>query len=389
MNSIRIAFYMALVGLVRLLSPLVTIRFGKLFVSRLGHLAGNTECFLCERDMGLHSQEGRVFDIWTPYGKPANAQLLKMYSRVLRMWPWAFSVAKIGAHFGGWDKHTFSDAQWGRDINNLLEQSPAHLSFTKAEEKSGQQGLRDLGIPEGGKWVCVIARDSIHLKVTEPSVDYSYHSFRDSDINNYRAAALALIERGYNVVRMGVYVDGPMKLTAPGFIDYAVSGKRSDFMDVYLGAKCAFTISNGTGFDGIPMIFRRPICFVNEAPFEYLSTWMANSMAIWKHHVKDGKRMTVPEIIASGAGLFDRSEQYAKAGISLEQNSPEEIMDAAKEMADRIEWLYSMDDADRALQEKFWAAYPRSVSAYNKLPLHGEIRLRIGAKFLRSYAATL
>ena len=371
MKVIRALGIMLALGLVRLLEPIVLIRFGTLFVSRPGHLTGNTECYLCERD----AKKLKTFDIWCPVGEPANPYLLHMFSRVIPIWRWAAIMNAVGKRWKWWEKHTFSDAQWGRDINNLMERSPSHLSFTFSEEKRGRIGLRALGIPEGAKLVCIINRDPIYLKVKEPAQDYSYHDFRDSDINNYRQAALALMERDYYVIRMGVHVDGPMKLQAPKFIDYAASGKRSDFMDIYLGAKCEFCISNGTGFDGIPMIFRRPICFVNEAPFEYLSTWMVNSLAIWKHHWKDGKRMSVQEILAAKAGLFFKSEHYAAAGISLEQNTPEEIKEAVLEMLE-----LSQDS-----QKWFWSQYPRSSSPFNGLPLHGEIRLRIGAKFLEQY----
>lgn len=374
MAHLRAIVIMLALALVRLLGPMVTIRFGNLFVSRLGHLAGNTECYLCERDAALNRSR-RVFDIWCPVGEPANAYLLKMFGRVIRISKFAGVVNEIGKRFPWWAGHTFTDSQWGRDIHNLMESSPPHLRFTKAEERKGQRELRRLGIAQGAKWVCIINRDPIYLKVKEPAADYSYHDFRDSDINNYRAAAMALMERDYYVIRMGAHVNGPMKLQAPKFIDYAVSDKRSEFMDVYLGAKCEFCISNGTGFDGIPMIFRRPICFVNESPFEYLSTWMENSLAIWKHHWKDGKRMSVQKIISSGAGMFFKTEQYAAAGISMQENTPEEIRDAALEMLD-----LSQDS-----QTWFWDQYPRSLSPHNGLPLHGKIRLRIGAKFLEQY----
>jgi len=376
MRALKALGLMAVFCVVWLLRPIVRVRFGQLFVSRLGHLAANTECYLCERDAGL--QPKRTLDIWTPVGIPANRQLLKMFSRVMWIAPWAVLLDVMGRHTKWWKEHQFSDAQWGRDIHNLMEKQPAHLSFTKAEEKRGQEGLRLLGIPAGAKWVCIIARDSHYLKAKEPGADYSYHSFRDSDIQNYRAAAVALMERGYYVVRMGAYVKEPMKLSGPMFIDYPMSNRGSDFMDVYLGAKCAFTISNGTGFDAIPMIFRRPICFVNEAPFEYLSTWMKDSLAIWKHHYKDGKRMSVAEIVASGAGLFDRAQQYKDAGITLVENTPEEIRDVALEMLHVWEAPFSKE-------REFWKNYPRSVNPHNGVRLHGAIRLRIGSKFLESY----
>lgn len=362
-------------GLVRILWPIIRIRFGTLFVSRLGHLAGNTECYLCERDEGLNKQK-RTLDIWVPQGKAANEQLLKMYGRLMPIWRGGTILNSVGQRWSWWrGHHQFSDANWGRDIHNLMEKHPPHLKFTRSEEKRGQELLRQMGVPERKKWVCVINRDPMYLRVMEPAADYSYHSFRDSNIDFYRDAAVALIEKGYYVIRMGRHVAAPMKLQGQGFVDYAVSDFRSDFADVYLGAKCEFCITNGTGFDGIPMVFRRPLCFVNEAPFEYLSTWLPNSLAIWKHHIKNGKPMTPAEIVASGAGLFHTSKQYAEAGISLQENTPTEIKETALEML-----------AMSQEPQPFWDSYPRSVSPHNGLPLHGQIRLRIGSKFLAQYS---
>ena len=42
-------------------------------------------------------------------------------------------------------------------------------------------------------------------------------------------------------------------------IDYANSNLRSEFMDIFLGAKCNFCISTGHGFDMLPYVFNKPI----------------------------------------------------------------------------------------------------------------------------------
>lgn len=372
MTRTKAILVMLALGLVRLLRPLITIRFGTLFVSRLGHLSGNTECYLCS------PKPARTWDIWCPQGKPANEQLFKMYSRVMTVSDFGTILNKVGGRWEWWKKHhQFTDANWGRDIHNLMEKSPPHIAFTPEEERRGQVEMAAFGCPPGAKFVCIIARDPFYLRVTEPWNNYSYHDFRNSDIQNYRLAAKELVERGYFVFRMGRHAAEPMRLRSEAFIDYAFHPAQSDFLDVYLGAKCAFTISNGAGFDGIPMVFRRPICFVNESPFEYLSTWMPNSLAIWKHHEKDGKRMSVAEIVASGAGLFSQSAQFEQAGIKLIENTPEEIRDAALEM---VQWPDQTPE-----QREFWKRYPRNASPATGQPLHGEVRLRIGREFLRAY----
>ena len=40
---------------------------------------------------------------------------------------------------------------------------------------------------------------------------------------------------------------------------YLQKNKRTEFMDIYLGANCEFCISTMCGFDAIPYIFRKPI----------------------------------------------------------------------------------------------------------------------------------
>ena len=367
LRLLLVPFALLVVLAVRLGLPL---RFGRIWSDRLGHMAGNMECYLCEREAGLQ----RGWDFWYHGGEPANKQLARMLARVVRVDPTPFTriCDLLNTLFG---RKTIETAQVDRDIGNLYETQGPHLSFTAKERERGQDGLIKMGIPTNAKWVCLIARDAGYIP------QLAYHSYRDSDIDTYADAALALAERGYYVVRMGAKVLKPLKVNHPRVIDYATKYK-DDFMDIYLGAHCAFALSNGCGIDAIPVIFRRPVCYVNYVPLEYLQTYNAGSLAIWKHHEKDGKRMTPAEIYASGAGHFMRADQFEDAGITLVDNTPEEIRDVAMEMADRQVDGYEVIDV---VPQPFWDAFPRSNSEFNKRPLHGEIRMRIGAAFLKGY----
>ena len=99
--------------------------------------------------------------------------------------------------------------------------------------------------------------------------------------------------------------------------------------------------------------------------------------------------MTPAEIYESKAGHFMSAAAFEGAGIKLVDNTPEEILAVVKEMTDQdvpykrfsgYEVLNIMDD-----QKPFWDTFPRSVSEYSGRPLHGKIRMRIGAEFLRGY----
>lgn len=351
------------------------IRFGQIVSNRIGHMAGNMECYLCEREAGLSTG----WDFWYHVGEPCSAQLDTMLRRVIRIdrTPFTRICAMLDELSGG--KHGIDTLQVDRDIANLFERQPPHLYFTPEERERGDAELRAMGI--SAPWVCLIVRDGAYLP------ELPYHSYRDSDIATYEQAVWALIKRGYYVVRMGIKVAKPMPwhtdaLWDSHVIDFATNGMHTDFRSMYLAANCAFAVSNGCGIDAVPVIFRRPICYVNYVPVEYLQTYHAGSMAIWKHHMKDGKRMTLQEIYASGAGHFMRAENFEDAKITLVDNMPQEIADVVAEFCEGPK--YSPED--EAAQAAFWRAFPRSVDRYKGYPLHGEIRMRIGREFLKGYA---
>ena len=349
----------------------IVIRFGNFLSSRIGHLVGNTEVYLCERDAGQHP----YIDIWTHYGEPASPQIDKMLRRILRIWPYRITALTmvINKMFSGWERHDIGSKHLDRDPENLLAKYPPHLKFTTAEIEEAEATLRGWGVSKGAQWVCLMVRDAAYLPTLY------YHSYRDSDVDDYAEAAIALAERGYHVFRMGKTMAKAFNVKHERIHDFAMNGMYSDLMSAYLGAHCAFTLSTSTGWDAIPQAFRRPMGYVNFAPYEYFPTWLPNSLLIWKHHWKDGKRMTPAEIAASGAGKFMRADQFEDAGIELRNNTPAEIRAVALEMAQMMEGRFHPGP-----QTAYWDAYPRSLTETGQ-PLHGDIRMKICVNFLQEY----
>ena len=373
LRALLVPFAALGVLIVRLLGKAgINIRFGGFVSNRIGHLCGNTNVYLSERAAGLHPN----LHLWTHYGPIANKQMAKMIARVLPVDPTRFTVLMvlINKMFKGWEKHDTCSITWDRDPANLNERFQPHFTFTPEEEARGRHDTASLGIPLGHKWICLIVRDGAYL----PGLPY--HSYRDSDIDTYADAALLLARLGYYVVRMGAKVEKPFSVKHPRIIDYATSDKRSDFLSIYLAARCTFAVTTSTGIDAVCEAFKRPMCFVNFAPLEHLRTYIPKSLAIWKHHEKDDKRMSIEEIHKAGAGQFMRADEFERAGIKLIDNTPQEIADAVQEMAEMVGGM-SMPNH----QEKFWADWPRSLDSVYGYPLHGEIRMRIGRKFLAQY----
>jgi putative glycosyltransferase (TIGR04372 family) len=387
-------FALPVVLILRAIRPWFLVRWGCLNSSRIGHFAANTELYLCERDAGINVPPKCHIDLfYMDYRPLCNKQLAIMWNRVLRVWPsWILSpIARVNRLIPGGAVHEIGrNTQHDRDVYNLLDRFPPHLQFTDEEEERGKAGLLAMGVPTGAPFVCLIVRDSAYLDALASRIkgtDVGYHSYRDSDIQNYVLAAEELADRGYYLIRMGAMVNEPISSRHKMVIDYATNGMRSDFMDIYLGAKCAFCISTGTGFDAVPYIFRRPIVYVNYLPLGYLYSFRAQFISITRHHltIKKNQELSLRDIFSSGVGFSVYTSEYVSKGIKIIENTPEEIRDVAIEMAERLNGTWKPHEDDETLQRRFWEIFPvDATEAINKRPLHGEIRARFGAHFLRN-----
>ncbi len=318
-----------------------------------------------------------------------------MWRRELTMLPrWLlfplFIVNRFISRFvSGGNYHEIGNTNSDRDVYNLLDQSKPHINFTDDEEVEGKKMLTKFGISQDAKFVCLLVRDSGYLdrhKKYEYLKRWSYHSYRDGDIDKYVLAAEELARRGYYVFRMGAKVEKPIKSSNPKIIDYANSKIRSDFMDIYLGAKCRFCISTAAGFDEIPTIFRKPIAYTGHMPIAHINTHNKETLILTKHHInkRNQKELTVSEIFSSNVALCFSSADFELNGIKLEDNSPKEIRDLAIEMDERLNGNWNETEEDILLQKKFWLIFKKNIKNLNlKKPIHGKIKSKFGAKFLR------
>ena len=78
-----IPFAIPVVLVIRLLRPLIIIRFGQLRSDRIGHFVGNTEMYLCERDVGIY--DPRTFDVFYCSSHICNHKLKEMWGRHLHI----------------------------------------------------------------------------------------------------------------------------------------------------------------------------------------------------------------------------------------------------------------------------------------------------------------
>ncbi len=241
----------------------------------------------------------------------------------------------------------------------LLLKYPASFAFSVDEIRRGFDFLNSLGLKKESRYVCLNVRDSSFLANSNPmgwskNKDWSYHSYRDSDIANYVSAAEKLAEMGYTVFRMGALVNKSLNSMHPMVIDYATNGMRSEFLDLFLGAHCTFCVSTGTGWDTIPQIFRRPTLYVNLIPV-VLGDCINRDLLIYPKVLLDRdshNELKLNEICdRKGPELCD-TKMYDEVGISIRDMSVEELVQAVTEMAARVEGRFVPTEQQKSMQEK-------------------------------------
>lgn len=370
---------LAIVAVTRMLRPWVLVRFGRLESDRIGHFAWNTEIYLCERQQ-VASRFRKVFDIFYCQPVVCNRYLKKMWGRLIYVLPCPRLIsASVGINrvFPAGQAHNISLDDNYIDKRGFFAATPAHLHFSDAEKQRAGRELKKMGISEGAYFVCLHARDPLYLKRTLPLHNWDYHDYRNSEINDYLAAAQELVKRGYFVLRMGALVQKPLVTDNPMIIDYAVK-YRSEFLDLYLSAHCSFFISSVCGIDEVARIFRRQVLSVNCIPLEFIFSWNPSVLFIpkklWLR--KEGRFLTFKEAIARGIGLFDKTGQYREAGVDIINNTPEEIASAVKEADERLKGAWRDTAEAETLQRRFWKIMEASR-------LYRKVNTRIGAEFLR------
>jgi len=398
----------------RALKPWVHVRFVRWASQSLGIWAIPTEVYLCQRDAGMHPK--RSLDLFYRYDRGAsqlkfsvcrasavcNRELDRMFRRHLRLRQGAQFLDYLNRLLPRGSEEFIFTMPVNYDRDGLFERFPAHLIFTEEQEAQGQSALRRMGIPEGAPFVCFHVRDSAYHARWRPGLELFYYGDRqllderDASIGNYLLAAERLTELGYFCIRMGKYVAEPIQTGNPRIIDYATR-YRSDFMDLYLSARCAFFIGHNSGMTNLPILFRRPVAFANMAPLsEIIQASCPNSIFLPKRYYSGslGRYLTLHEILSNRILLRFFMARHShlpeirdKLQMELHENTPEEITELALEMHERLQGTFQPSDEDEALQSGFlaiWRFYSGVVD-----PVHDLRSLRMGSHFLRSHKELL
>jgi len=348
-----------LVFFIRFFSLVIPIRLGYFYVERIGHFAKDAELYLAEKTLNSHI---KTIDLFFMGGKSSNSFLLKLVKRkitVNRLVSIIHTANKLLPNNKKYEYIPHVEKQGNTaDLKGLLPKTKPHLSFTNKEDKTANAFLKSIDCNK--KFVCLSIRDSAYLKETFPDINFSYHNYRDSEVETYISSIEYLLENDFFVIRMGKIVNDSLDIKHDNFLDYASSDLKNDFLDIWLMANCEFCISTSTGLDEIADIFRVPIVYVNALAIANYSSW--NPGCIWTPKTivskKDMMPISIDRLINTGAiGFPERGDYQAlldEKDLTYINNTEDEILDGVIEMVTKLngEWEYSHKRKER--QKVFW-----------------------------------
>ena len=367
-----------------LIKPIVLIRFGSLICNRIGHIT-DAELYLL---INKFKKKVKSFDIWVAGDSISNKQLLIILKRkfliIQHLFIFYKALEMLSKYINIYSEHIIT-LDYILKNHSLFYKHPIQLNLTKQEINKGELILKQFGIPKNAKIICVSSRDNLYLRRAHPSVDFSYHNYRDSNVNNYIPAIKALIKKNFYVVKMGKIAAKRVNIKSNKFIDYSFHPLRSDLMDFFLAYKCYFWIGNNTGLDQVARVFRKPLVLTNMAPFMALRMYAKKNYYLLKTYVNSkNQKLSISKIFDYGIENSFHSENFKKKKIQLIEHNPKEYKDVILESLKLMKDSWRIKNKkDFELQRKFRKLYLKKIKEFNFVDLYGKIKSIYSPYFLR------
>lgn len=247
------------------------------------------------------------------------------------------------------------------------------LQVTAEDRIRGERALRDLGIPDGEWFVCLHNREAGEMPGEH------HHDYRNADIRAYREAAEVVAQRGGWCIRLGDARSAPVNL-GPRVIDYAHSPLKSAWLDVYLCATARCYVGGSSGLSNVAAIFGKTCGMANQAPISVVLPYGPNDVGVPKVYWSEskGRLLTFRESFASPVANARDTGDFLAAGISLVDNTTDEIAALASEVLEISAGavVYSAEDERR--QTAFKALMRPGDYSYGSIS-------RVGSAFLAKY----
>lgn len=306
-----------------------------------------------------------------------NKRIKILYLSRLANW-----VALLNSKLFGEEEREVSFFSTFLDRNLCTVRTPSPFKMRKKDLFFAKKKVEKIGINKDNPLLLFFNRDSSYVKEYMINKNDCENDYRNSSISSYILMAQLFNKLGYSSVRMGAKTEE--KLSQEGIFDVSLL-ERDEKLEFYLFSHARFTVSDCTGLNIMPSLFRKPRVIVNNVPLlnfindGYFQCVLDSILLFKKHWCEEGKKnLSFSQIKEKNLLWAFDTQDYVQNNIELINNTPEEILDAALEMHQRLNGEWEETEEDILLQHRFWkhVGVKRDTRFLSLYP-------RVGAKFLR------
>ena len=383
-----------IVIIVRIISPILIIRWYCTKSTRIGHYCDDIHMSLAMKEQKINFLSKRKYiDIFYDRTSVCNKQLQKMWRRSGKIFflpNWLMDpinnvceylidpiITSKGLHYLGYyydPKKLLSNKAVplnNVDTFNSIDKTDKPVSFFDSEILEGNNILEKIGINKNDEYVVLALRGNDYLKNKYPNINWTRHSqrhsHRDTNIDYFHKTINVLTNKKLKVILIGSGVPENLSINNQNMINYENSEYKSEFMDIFLFSKnnCKFVISSISGIDSVGLLFHKPILEVGVIPFSYARTFSKYYNFIFKKYYSKtlDRYLTMKEIFELGLSQISGNELTDE--IEFIHPNEEEILNSTIELLNKINNNFISDVKAKDLQEKFSKMYKIYIDKYD------------------------
>lgn len=374
MEKLKLIIGLIIYYLLILLSPILKIRFGYIYASRVGHLAFNVDHYLS------HSKQKKTISVFGFQKKISNKYLFNTWEK----FPNIFFTNKFLFIYNLIKKinpKSFLLIDYDVELHPVF--STTSLSKRNLPELNDKENLFSKFLKKNkinGPFICINNRNIDYLKY-EGLEDGNFHSFRNFEFEALSKTIDYLIKKNYFVIRIGKHKKNN-NYNNQKFIDLN-ENEDNELLELILLEKCFFYIGCNTGISVVPRLFRKPVLLINYIPFNIreMSAWSAYSIYIPKklRNKITKKFLTFKEMNDIKYDLHFDGNFFSQNNLDVIDNSPIDILKATIEMEKKLKNCYTQTYKSKLLQTFFWDSLKKIK---NIDEIRNNLKLKISDDFL-------
>jgi putative glycosyltransferase (TIGR04372 family) len=246
---------------------------------------------------------------------------------------WAFRAARAGLGRIGDDG---VEVLAGVDTRRLAATRPLAIEWPAAFLRRVEALALETGVDPGRPVVTLHVR-SAGSKTALGGDERDRDLVRAARIEDYHPAVDVLVQRGYQVVRIG---DASMPpLSRPGVVDLATHPARDTALDLWCVARSRFFLASDSGPYGLSWLFNVPCLAANVINVLGVYPLRRHDLCLPKivRDTATGRPWTLEEMLRSETFPTIKRRVLKQRSLEYVDNTPDEIAEAVEDMLDGLD----------------------------------------------------